>query len=252
MSASDWTSQNKILACAGPTGPAGPSGPTGGSGASGPAGLTGATGPQGGTGATGPTGGSGATGPIGPTGSIGPTGAQGPTGADGIPTGTVNAYAGASAPTGWLLCDGTTYPAASYPFLALALTDTPFYLGGTTFSVPDLRAKVLRGVDGSTYTVGGTGGADSVTLAQNQLPNHSHSITDPGHSHTYTKYGAFGSTGLSNGSSDPSKGTTGESTSTSTTGITIDQSLIGNSGQVTQVAVSLVNSYIALNYIIKT
>ena len=66
MSASDWTSQNKILACVGPTGPAGPSGPTG---------LSGPTGPSGATGPSGPTGPQGPTGPSGP--GVSPTYAYG-------------------------------------------------------------------------------------------------------------------------------------------------------------------------------
>jgi hypothetical protein len=59
LSASQWTSQQQLTNCPGPSGASGPSGP---SGASGP------------TGATGPVASSGPTGPIGPTGVIGPTG----------------------------------------------------------------------------------------------------------------------------------------------------------------------------------
>lgn len=60
LSASDWTSQSKLLNCPGPTGPQGPQGIQGLSGPTGP------TGPQAATGPTGPTGLQGNTGPTGP------------------------------------------------------------------------------------------------------------------------------------------------------------------------------------------
>lgn len=81
MSASDWLSQSKLLACQGPTGtsgPSGPSGPTGPSGASGPSGPTGPSGASGPSGPTGPAGPSGPSGPTGPTGLQGVTGPTGP------------------------------------------------------------------------------------------------------------------------------------------------------------------------------
>lgn len=64
LSASDWTSQSKLINCPGPVGPQGPTGYTGSSGPSGP---TGPTGPSGPTGPTGPTGLTGNTGPTGPS-----------------------------------------------------------------------------------------------------------------------------------------------------------------------------------------
>jgi hypothetical protein len=65
LSASEWLSQSRLIACPGPSGPSGPSGPTGPTSATGP---TGTTGPSGPSGVTGPTGPSGVTGPTGPSG----------------------------------------------------------------------------------------------------------------------------------------------------------------------------------------
>jgi hypothetical protein len=76
LSASDWTSASKVIACPGPTGPTGPtgfSGNTGATGIDGPTGATGATGFAGNTGATGLSGNTGATGAFSFT---GPTGAM--------------------------------------------------------------------------------------------------------------------------------------------------------------------------------
>lgn len=53
-------------------------------------------------------------------------------------------------PTGWKLCDGQN---------------------GT----PDLRNRFIVGA-GDTYTVGQTGGSNTVTLTTDQMPKHSHSI----------------------------------------------------------------------------
>ncbi len=64
LSASEWTSQSKLINCPGPTGPQGPQGIQGVSGPTGPTGPQAATGP---TGSTGPSGLQGPTGPTGPT-----------------------------------------------------------------------------------------------------------------------------------------------------------------------------------------
>jgi hypothetical protein len=71
LSASEWLSQSKLIACAGPTGPSGPPGPTGLTG------PTGNTGSSGATGLTGPSGPSGLPGTSGGTGPSGPSGASG-------------------------------------------------------------------------------------------------------------------------------------------------------------------------------
>ena len=74
----------------------------------------------------------------------------------GIPLGAIIMWSGsiASIPNGWRLCDGNN---------------------GT----PDLRDRFVLGAGGS-YAVDVTGGrADAV------LPLHGHSISDPGHAHSY-------------------------------------------------------------------
>ncbi len=77
------------------------------------------------------------------------------------------------------------------------------YLCNGQNGTPDLRGRVLVGTnDGSmlggqmdvavapsstnpTYGIGSTHGNNSVVLSTGQLPAHSHSITDPGHDHTF-------------------------------------------------------------------
>lgn len=96
------------------------------------------------------------------------------------PVGSLQAYAGASAPTGWLLCDGTSYTTAAYPELYSVLGYT--YGGsGSNFSVPDLRGRVLVG-KGTHVDVDALGDNDGSSLA-NRRPKHQHTLYDPTHKH---------------------------------------------------------------------
>ncbi len=69
-----------------------------------------------------------------------------------VPIGAVLAWAGspATVPAGWLPCDGAEYSAALYPELAAAIGSAHGGDGATSFNVPDLRGRFLRGVDEGT------------------------------------------------------------------------------------------------------
>lgn len=118
------------------------------------------------SGAAGPTGPTGPPGPTGPTGATGATGPTGSAGADATaPSGTVAMFAGSSAPTGWLLCDGSAVSRSTYAALFTAIgTAWGVGNGTTTFNVPDLRGRVPTGVDGS-HALAATGGALTGTPA---------------------------------------------------------------------------------------
>lgn len=75
-----------------------------------------------------------------------------------LPSGIICMWSGAAnaIPSGWYLCNGSN---------------------GT----PDLRNRFIVGA-GSTYAVGNTGGANTVTLTVNQIPSHSHIIPKRGSS----------------------------------------------------------------------
>ena len=92
-----------------------------------------------------------------------------------IPAGVVMAYVGATAPTGWLLCDGTSYAKASYADLWNVLSAQNYGSNSTHFNVPDLRDRIPRGAATTGTTLGVNAGADTVTLAAANLPNHTHS-----------------------------------------------------------------------------
>lgn len=105
----------------------------------------------------------------------------------GAPTGAITAYAATTAPSGWLLCDGSVVAQATYPAL-YALIGHSFGAdpGGGNFTLPDLRGRVPVGLDnlgGSdagrlsvANTLGGSGGAQTHTLAANEsgVPVHNH------------------------------------------------------------------------------
>jgi microcystin-dependent protein len=80
-----------------------------------------------------------------------------------VPVGTISAYAGDTAPNGWLMCDGTS--TSGYTALAALV-------GATT---PNLRGKFPMGKTGSGTgsTLLGSGGSN--TIGETQLPSHAHS-----------------------------------------------------------------------------
>lgn len=66
------------------------------------------------------------------------------------PAGSILAYGGAAAPSGYLMCDGSSVVRATYPDLFTAIGTAYGAADGTHFNVPDLRGKFLRGVTGGS------------------------------------------------------------------------------------------------------
>lgn len=128
-----------------------------------------------------------------------------------LPAGSIIAWGGAAAPSGWLLCDDNTYNRDTYAALFAAISTTyGVGDGSTTFNVPDLQNRIPYGADsvalgtatgtpieaaGATTTSSETltpatgfteisvvskdGGATSV-LNTVTIPDHSHTYTVPG------------------------------------------------------------------------
>lgn len=82
---------------------------------------------------------------------------------------------------GWARCDGRELSATTYPELYTEIGNT-FGGSGNNFNLPDTTGRVLS--DASGKAVGGKEGTDTVTLATNQIPSHSHTVSDSGHSHS--------------------------------------------------------------------
>lgn len=102
-----------------------------------------------------------------------------------VPPGVVSATAAAAAPSGWLICDGAAVSRTTYAALFTAI-GTQFGTGdgSTTFNVPNLKGRVVVGMDsGQTEfdVLGETGGAKTHTLTVAEMPSHTH--TQNPHSH---------------------------------------------------------------------
>jgi|GEM_PF-3118515 len=108
------------------------------------------------------------------------------------PIGAMIDFAGANAPTGWLLCDGTLYTKTAYPLLFGVIGNRFGGDGVTTFMVPDARGRMTAGAGSTTgdYSYSfGIGLAQKIgdwqiPITLNNLPNAS-IITDTVGGHTH-------------------------------------------------------------------
>lgn len=81
------------------------------------------------------------------------------------PIGAIQAYGGSTAPYGWLICDGRAVSRTTYSELFAVIGTTYGSGDGTsTFNLPDLKGRVIVG-ESTSYTLGSTGGAATVTLS---------------------------------------------------------------------------------------
>ena len=103
------------------------------------------------------------------------------------PVGVVNMWVTSTAPTGWLLCNGSAVSRTTYSAL-FAVIGTTYGAGDTTttFNLPDLLGRVPMGAGAGTgltsRTLGTELGVESVTLtsAQSGSPSHDHGVTSVG------------------------------------------------------------------------
>ena len=100
----------------------------------------------------------------------------------GLPNvGEIRGFAGATAPAGWLLCQGQVLSVAEHPALFAVIGNAYGGDGATTFALPNSAGRVMRGpASGAGNALGSTGGADSITLSTNQLPSHTHGLNGAG------------------------------------------------------------------------
>ena len=102
-----------------------------------------------------------------------------------IPPGTVLPYAGLIPPNGFLLCDGSTYNTADYPFLVKALKSDNYIL--TTFKVPDFRGKTFY----QYYIPNANWGSRNASVSLSNIAAHHHGPTSE---YSHSHYGYTGST----------------------------------------------------------
>ncbi|MFB6342487.1 tail fiber protein [Saccharicrinis sp. FJH62] len=113
-------------------------------------------------------------------------------GSNGVPPGTIVAFAGSTAPEGWVLCNGGAYDGEDEKYKALYTVITTTYggTGSTNFYVPDLRGIFPRGLDaGRGFDSGRTLGSYQEDL----LKSHTHNATAGNagaHSHSISYWGS--------------------------------------------------------------
>lgn len=161
------------------------------------------------------------------------------------PFGHIVAWTTTTAPTHWLLCDGSDVSRTTYADLFGVIGITYGAGNGTTtFTLPDLRGRVIIMVDGAAnrITAASTGGANADTLA-GQGGAETHTLVSgemPAHTHDENADSAADGTGASRGI------TTNEAESAVTNDATLNTtSSTGGGG-----AHSNTQPWLALNYII--
>lgn len=154
--------------------------------------------------------------------------------------GEVRGWSTATAPSGWLVCDGSTVSQTTYATLYALIGDTYTSVpNGTTFDLPNLSDRVLVG--SGTLVLGSIGGVDETTLLETNLPSHSHTInavTAVGNQNTPTDNLPANTSGLDREYSDLDPDTT------------MDSRMVENTGDGTPF--TNMQPYAVLNYIIYT
>lgn len=159
--------------------------------------------------------------------------------ANGVPTGGLVMWSTASAPSGYLLCDGSAVSRTTYAAL-FAVVGTTFGSGdgSTTFNLPNYTNRMPYGT-----TIGATGGsADAIVVSH----THTATSTDSGHVHN---------TGFTVGSDTVSGGpitiqvvkSGSNNTGTGNANITTTINSTGSSGTGANLP-----PYLGINFIIKT
>jgi microcystin-dependent protein len=162
----------------------------------------------------------------------------------GIP-GEIKMWPTASAPTGYLLCDGSSVSTTTYAAL-FAVVGYTFGGSGASFTLPDYRGRMPIGVSGS-YALASTGGSANAVVVSH---THTATVTDPGHDHdaiTQTSGGSSAGNQYANSFSGSVNTTSTLMIQTATTGITVANSTEGVSGTNANLP-----PYLAINFIIKT
>ena len=180
-----------------------------------------------------------------------------------IPAGVIQMWPTGTAPSGYLLCDGTAVSRSTYATL-FSVVGTTFGAGdgSTTFNLPNYTNRMPYGT-----TVGAIGGsADAIVVSHTHTatvtdPQHTHSasssVTDPGHHHSTNVSNSGGGSGPWTVQTNPTytidtnTATTGISVSTSinnaSTGISVSNATVGSSGTNANLP-----PYLGINFIIKT
>ncbi len=185
-----------------------------------------------------------------------------------VPSGVIWAFGGVSAPTGFLLCDGSAVSRTGYAALYAAI-GTAYGVGdgSTTFTLPDMRGRAPIGagvytdpVSGAiTRAMGQAMGAEKHQLTSGEMPSHTHvqnahthGVTDPSHTHSLVTdgggSGASAAYSITNSSGFPVAAVT----SAALTGISINNATASNQATGGGAVHNNMQPSLVTNFIIKT
>jgi len=179
------------------------------------------------------------------------------------PVGSMMAFAGATAPTDWLFCDGAEVQRAVYNTLFQVIgTQYGTPSNSSVFKLPDLRGRFPLGKDNMSNPGLGQGSADRVTsptadglglgagnekktITKENLPNHEHTLKANNGDQFFVARNIAGA------STDPEVTTTSGPDLANTNGAQQLPNSGGIDGTIGQ-AMDVMNPYLTLNYIIYT
>lgn len=151
---------------------------------------------------------------------------------DTLPVGTIIPYAGTTIPSNYMKCEGQELSRIEYDILFSAIGTTyGAGDGSTTFNLPNLKGRVITGIDSNDTdfdTLGEKGGEKEHTLTVDEMPSHRHD---------FEKNGAWGASGTHTGNLNEN----GENV------YDVPKTKYAGGSQ----AHNIMQPYIALNYIIK-
>lgn len=111
------------------------------------------------------------------------------------------------APINWAFCDGQILSIDQFDTLFALIGITYGGDGQTTFALPDLRSRVPldmgQGPGLSNYEIGQAAGVESVSLNNNQIPSHTHSLNVDNGVGTLTTPNGNYIAGISGGNNKP-------------------------------------------------
>tara|TARA_R100000030_G_scaffold62143_1_gene47053 strand:+ start:356 stop:952 length:597 start_codon:yes stop_codon:yes gene_type:complete len=182
------------------------------------------------------------------------------TGIEGVNTGLIIPFGKNDTPTGFLACDGSNVSRSTYAALfAVIGTTWGSGDGSSTFGLPDLQDKTVLGASG-TKAHASTGGSDTqtpsgtisvtvqgTTLATAQIPSHNHRI---GNNRSGANQGGDVNNVSSHGDAN-FRNYIGGGRYSQTAGSTQSHDH-GGTGSFSGTAMSVLQPYAAIKYIIKT
>lgn len=153
-------------------------------------------------------------------------------------TGTISMWPVSSAPTGYLVCNGSAVSRTTYSAL-FAVIGITFGAGdgSTTFNLPNYVDRMPIGA-GTIANIAGSGGSKDAVVV-----SHTHSITDPGHVHSYP-FTTYGSAGVPAGGNPLAVGGT-SNVNSAVTGISVNTAGVSGTN-------ANLPPYLGINFIIKT